>query len=271
MKIFISWSGSLSKAVALDLKEWLPKVIQVAEPWVSEVDIPKGTPWFDEVRDALKAAAVGILVVTPESAKSAWLNYEAGSIAQILTNRRVCPFVVGMTTAQVEPPLGLLNGTEANNGADVLNFLLSVAPKDVKAEAIEHAFTREWPDFQVLLERRVDESRREGAPPATRTMEDKIDEVLGFVRHKTGLSISSTWRVDAAKIDGQPVIRFTNERFSNAPGAHQLFLRVDESNDEPETPEEKAERLFEEDRDRQLERHLEGDHRFGEGPIEVPD
>jgi hypothetical protein len=41
MKIFISWSGELSHRVALELRDWLPMVINALEPYVSSKDIEK--------------------------------------------------------------------------------------------------------------------------------------------------------------------------------------------------------------------------------------
>jgi len=41
MKVFISWSGQRSAAVADALRYWLPKVIQALEPWMSADDIEK--------------------------------------------------------------------------------------------------------------------------------------------------------------------------------------------------------------------------------------
>ncbi len=42
MKIFISWSGDHSKAIASALNVWLPKVFHSATTFFSEDDIKKG-------------------------------------------------------------------------------------------------------------------------------------------------------------------------------------------------------------------------------------
>lgn len=271
MKIFISWSGSLSKSVALDLKDWLPKVIQVAEPWVSEVDIPKGTAWFDEVRNALKSAAIGIFVVTPESAESVWLNYEAGSIAQILTDKRVCPFVVGMTKTQVKPPLGLLNGTEAKDKQDVLNFLLSVAPEGVKHSTIEHAFGREWSDFELLLRRRIEESRNSVAPPPTRTMEDKVDEILGLARSSKSSRINPFLLRAPHLCDVSVASQRMKAVVDSASGEIRLEPLGEDTGEEEVDPVDDVDRMFEAHLGRALDRHLGGEHRDGDPADSEPD
>jgi hypothetical protein len=42
MKVFISWSGDLSKKVAELLSTWLEDVLQGTKAWLSEDDIDKG-------------------------------------------------------------------------------------------------------------------------------------------------------------------------------------------------------------------------------------
>ena len=39
MKVFLSWSGEASLAMAAQLKSWLPKVIQALQPWISSEDM----------------------------------------------------------------------------------------------------------------------------------------------------------------------------------------------------------------------------------------
>ena len=67
MKVFISWSGPRSRHLAEALRNWLPKVIQSLEPWMSDADISAGARWLSEVSTVLGDAKVGILCVTPES------------------------------------------------------------------------------------------------------------------------------------------------------------------------------------------------------------
>ena len=52
MKVFISWSGDRSKAVAEAIQEWVRMLIQSVEPWIS-IDIAKGKRWSSEISTRL--------------------------------------------------------------------------------------------------------------------------------------------------------------------------------------------------------------------------
>lgn len=67
MKVFISWSGDLSKRIAIALKEWIPNVLQSAEPYVSSEDIDKGSRWSTDIAKELADSTYGILCVTSAS------------------------------------------------------------------------------------------------------------------------------------------------------------------------------------------------------------
>jgi len=79
MKIFISWSGKLSKHVGLTLRDWLPNVIQAADPYISSKDISKGVRWFSEISTELESSHFGIICVTRTNMESPWLLFEAGA------------------------------------------------------------------------------------------------------------------------------------------------------------------------------------------------
>jgi len=64
VKVFISWSGTKSRDVALALREWLPLVMNSVEPFVSAKDIYAGTRWQLEISAQLEATNFGIVCVT---------------------------------------------------------------------------------------------------------------------------------------------------------------------------------------------------------------
>lgn len=112
MRLFLSWSKEQSRRVARLLREWLPKVLPGIEPWMSEVDTEKGTPWWEGINDALVAASNVIVCLTKENLKSPYLYYEAGAIAGKFGRKRIYPLLLEMGSASIsDGPFGQLQAT----------------------------------------------------------------------------------------------------------------------------------------------------------------
>ena len=93
VKLFVSWSGETSKALALVFREWLPMINHSIDPYVSAEDIQKGRRWSSEIAKELAATTFGIVILTSENRKSEWLHFEAGAIARSVETvgwRRSC-------------------------------------------------------------------------------------------------------------------------------------------------------------------------------------
>jgi hypothetical protein len=84
MKVFISWSGERSQALAQALRDWLPLVLHYVEPWLSQSDIEPGERWASEVSKELEVSNFGIICVTKENTESPWILFEAGALAKSL-------------------------------------------------------------------------------------------------------------------------------------------------------------------------------------------
>jgi hypothetical protein len=111
MKVFISWSKSLSKECAEILSDWIKCTLQASEPWISSKDIDKGSLWFNEINDQLKDTKVGIVCLTKENKDNPWILFESGALAKGLSVNRVCTFLIDLSPADLANPLAQFNHT----------------------------------------------------------------------------------------------------------------------------------------------------------------
>jgi hypothetical protein len=74
IEIVLSWSGERSKAIARALYEWIPEVLQNAEPWMSERDIAPGCSGVADLLARLAQPRLGIVCLTPENTLNPWLH-----------------------------------------------------------------------------------------------------------------------------------------------------------------------------------------------------
>lgn len=154
MKVFISWSGELSKKVAIIFREWLPSVIQSLEPFVSSEDIEKGTRWNTDIAKELKESTFGIICVTKDNLKEPWLNFEAGALSKELENSFVAPFLLDVKPSDLkDSPISQFQATSFTT--DDLNRLIktlnTAAENSLQADNLERTFNLWYPDLKDKL------------------------------------------------------------------------------------------------------------------------
>lgn len=93
MRVFISWSGERSHAVAIALKNFIGDIIQSATPFVSDEDIISGERWNSRLQEELQENQYGILSITNDNKESPWLLFEAGALSSSVHNIPVVPFL----------------------------------------------------------------------------------------------------------------------------------------------------------------------------------
>lgn len=96
MRIFLSWSGELSRRVAAALDDWLPSVIQSVGTFVSQSDIESGSRWAEVLFRELDTLSFGIACLTKQNATAPWINFESGALAKRVTSAKVVPFLFEM-------------------------------------------------------------------------------------------------------------------------------------------------------------------------------
>lgn len=184
MKVFISWSGNRSRAVADLLDEWIQCVLQAIRPWMSSKDIDRGSLWFSEISDQLADTKIGIVCLTKENLNRPWILFESGALAKGLTSSRVCTFLIDLEPADVGNPLAQFNHTAPDKDSMfelVRTLNSSLGDKALKDKVVEQVFETYWPQFQSSFNQALADNPTD-VVDAPRSEESMMHEVLSTVR-----------------------------------------------------------------------------------------
>ncbi len=185
MKVFISWSGDRSRAIADVQRQWLPSVLQAVRPYFSPDDVAKGSRWSSEIAKELDASRVGLLVITPENQEAPWLLFEAGALAKNLDRSKVCPLLFGgMEPTDVKGPLvqfqaAQFSKDEMKRVMKMINGELAEAA--LAPDVLDDVFEMWWPKLEKQVAKELegaDASDEEGR----RSERDLLEEVLALTR-----------------------------------------------------------------------------------------
>lgn len=184
MKVFVSWSGDTSKAVASALRNWLRYVFPRLDVWMSEQDIQAGTRWGSELGKALGQCKLGIICITPESLRSSWLAFEAGALSAAIDGARVIPYRFRLRTADIMPPFSQFQDVAADREG---TYRLVKSINDAfgkewypEEEDVRVAFQTWWPKLEDAL------GKVESIEPGqTRTDRELLEEILDLTRRES--------------------------------------------------------------------------------------
>jgi hypothetical protein len=208
VRIFISWSGHRSQAVAEALKEWLPRLFQAVEPWISSADIRAGSRWAVEVAKALETTDFGILCVTKENLNAPWLLFEAGALSRSLSVGKVVPYLLDLEPHQLTGPLSQFQAVKADEtGTGKLVRCVAEQHNENRrpGATLAHVYAAFWPELSSVL-KHIEESSIKANPAAESAgvsradiselpTEDAIAQLdpdkIGFIEYE--LKLSDTW------------------------------------------------------------------------------
>ncbi len=181
MKVFISWSGERSRTLAEALRDWLPKVIQAVNPWMSAVDIERGARWMSDISTQLEQTRFGILCLTPENLDAPWIHFEAGALSKTIETTFVCPYLLDLDPTDLKGPLVQFNAARANKEeTEKLILTLNAAQQvPLTQENISESFELWWPKLEMQM--------KEIVSPGSKTKPDRplyevVEEILELVR-----------------------------------------------------------------------------------------
>lgn len=181
MKVFISWSGESSKAVAASLRKHLPLILQGLSCFMSKHDLESGARWAQELGEELEESNFGILCLTHESLTSPWLLFEAGSLVKH-SYGRACGLLIGdLDATDIEGPLAQFQHRKFEHSEilQLLKDLNSKLEKSLASDDLRRLFDKFWPD----IEEEYRASLKVVAPKPVRRKERAIlEELLTRVR-----------------------------------------------------------------------------------------
>ncbi len=185
MKLFISWSGPRSLAVAEVLREELPCLINELEVFLSSEDVDKGSVWFQSITTEINNSNFGIVCLTAENLHKPWILFEAGALAGKFSQKKVAPLLIDLEPAQVAPPLSHLQLTKFTE-LDFFRLLLSInknATKPLADAVLERSFKRSWREIDAKVKEKLSKLPKLASTPVVdRTQNEKIDELLSITR-----------------------------------------------------------------------------------------
>ena len=155
MKVMISWSGPCAKMVGVILRDFLPRIVQALDPWMSEIDLESGQRWQQEVGQQLNDHHIGISVITRQNVKAPWLNFEAGAISKSVKHSRVIPLLFDLKPSDVIGPIMQFQA-RMNSKEDVrlmLRDLNELLDEDALVQShLDDTFERFWPSMERKFE-----------------------------------------------------------------------------------------------------------------------
>ncbi|WP_259066329.1 toll/interleukin-1 receptor domain-containing protein [Mucilaginibacter sp. X4EP1] len=193
MKIFLSWSGDLSHKIAVELRDWLPFVIQSIQPYVSSEDIDKGTRWSIDIAKELEDSSFGILCVTPHNLEAPWINFEAGALSKAFNNSNVSPFLFGLKPSDLKKSPLLQFQSTLYDKKDFVKLILSInnalGKEKLDETKLKVTFDVWWETLRGKLDSYLPEAtfttaNAEADKQSETSKNDALEEILELTREQ---------------------------------------------------------------------------------------
>jgi hypothetical protein len=183
MRVFLSWSGGRSRAVAEAFGQWLGLAIQAVDPWMSP-DIRKGARWMEALEEALADSKVGVFFVTKATLASPWLHYEAGALSRSKDTLICCLLIDVSAEALQFLPLEqfqvttLLESDLRKLLAAINDAVAGVSERNLSETRLNEAFDNSWPKLRDSLEA-INKATYEDEVDSANKSLDVIGEFIG--------------------------------------------------------------------------------------------
>ena len=186
-KVFISWSGDLSKKLAEEVRLWLPGVLQFVKPYFTPNDIEKGTRWSTEIASELESSNAGIICLTKDNINKPWILFEAGALSKNFGKANVCTILFNLDNADLTGPLTSFQATKFDK-TDFKKLLITInntgSESKLESAVLNDVFEMWWPKLEQKISE-ILKNHVESSPNALRSERDILEEVLELARIST--------------------------------------------------------------------------------------
>jgi len=185
MKIFISWSGGRSKETAESFHNWIKKVIQAVDPFISS-NMDKGIRWNDVLNINLEEIKVGIFFLDKDNIHSLqYILFEAGAIAKT-KDAIACTFLLDLKPSDVAPPLSQFQATTFSK-KDIKKLVETINKKVFESKEnglLESDLDEAFETYYPKLETKLNEIKKKNLSKkkVERSERELLEEILGILR-----------------------------------------------------------------------------------------
>lgn len=183
-KVFISWSGELSKQIADAIRGWLPSVIQSVKPYYTPNDINKGSRWNTEIAHELEESNIGIICLTKDNIEKPWILFEAGALSKNVGYSNVCPILFNFESSELTGPLLSFQATRFEK-SDMKKLLKTIneacGESKLGTSVLDNVFEMWWPKLEENIKSIIDGYKDE-SPRKERSDRELLEEILSLSR-----------------------------------------------------------------------------------------
>lgn len=191
MKVFISWSGEISKKVAEILKKNIPCIIQNVEIFFSSNDIVKGENWDTKLTEELNQSNYGIVCLTSDNVNAPWIHFEAGALSKALDSK-VSSLMINVVPSDIRGPLSRFQATKLQK--EDFFLLMQSINKELEAplsdEILTRTFDMAWQTINadinnvIQTQSNVTKDKKE---KSNQENDKAIEEILALLRKQNNI------------------------------------------------------------------------------------
>jgi hypothetical protein len=153
-KVFISWSGELSRKLGEALRTWLPGALQYVRPYFTPDDIEKGKKWDSEIASELESSDIGLFCLTPGNTETPWILFEAGALSKKKDKSRVCTILFNLEPTDLKGPMAGFQHTKfVKDDVKKLVAAINSSAGESKLEGpvLDSVFDMWWPKLEQTV------------------------------------------------------------------------------------------------------------------------